>query len=347
MRILYGVCGEGFGHSSIASEIIPYLESKGHKVKVVTYGRGLEFLKGFDIYPVKGLRISYQGEGVNHLKTVYRNVLDFPKNFLKMGEIKKEIEKFNPDICISDNEPIVAQAAYWKNLPLVSFSALNTFVFHDVNKPLKKQSSSLIAKSIIRTIVPKADERIALSFSDKTFVDKGVIYTSPIIRSAIRRAKPKKEDFVLAYLAKSHDYLVKIFERIPEKFVIYGIQNGVGKKNLVFRQTPETFAGEFRNCKAVISNSGFSVISEAIYLRKPIFMVPIRNQYEQFYNCLVVRGKGIGEFSESPKEKEIRNFLGSLNECENNMKKITYDADEPLRVLESVLEKFENAPDRI
>ncbi|MBS3076639.1 hypothetical protein J4233_00005 [Candidatus Pacearchaeota archaeon] len=91
----------------------------------------------------------------------------------------------------------------------------------------------------------------------------------------------------------------------------------------------------------MISNSGFSVVSEAIYLKKPIFMIPIRNQYEQFYNCLVLQNKKIGEFSERPTEKEIKLFLENLERYEKSMKNINFDPDEPLRVIEDAVRKFE------
>jgi len=45
MKILYGLSRDGFGHSSRARTIIPYLEKKGHKVKVMTYGRAVKVLK--------------------------------------------------------------------------------------------------------------------------------------------------------------------------------------------------------------------------------------------------------------------------------------------------------------
>nr|AQS28758.1 hypothetical protein [uncultured archaeon] len=341
MRILYGVCGEGMGHASIASEVIPFLERMGHTIKVFTYGKGISFLKDFDVYPIRGLLISYEEGKVNRLKTIYSNMLDFPKNFLHMGEIKKVIEDFKPEICISDNEPIVAQTAYLKNIPLISFSALNTFVFSDVKKPFSKKSSALIAKAVTRAITPRAQRRIAISFSDKTFNKGGVTYTSPVIRTSIRELKPRKEDFIVVYLAKSHDYILKILDRLDENFVVYGMQGAGRKENIIFRRTPETFAEDLGNCKAIISNSGFSVVSEAIYLKKPIFMIPIRNQYEQFYNCLVLQNKKIGEFSERPTEKEIKLFLENLERYEKSMKNINFDPDEPLRVIEDAVRKFE------
>ena len=35
-KILYGVCGEGSGHSSRAKEVIENLTKQGHQVKVVS-----------------------------------------------------------------------------------------------------------------------------------------------------------------------------------------------------------------------------------------------------------------------------------------------------------------------
>ncbi|MBU0760680.1 MAG: hypothetical protein KJ600_02350 [Nanoarchaeota archaeon] len=44
MKTLYGVAGEGLGHSSRAMEVIPFLEKKGHEVLVVTYGQAYDVL---------------------------------------------------------------------------------------------------------------------------------------------------------------------------------------------------------------------------------------------------------------------------------------------------------------
>ncbi|MBU0976959.1 MAG: hypothetical protein KKD18_00930, partial [Nanoarchaeota archaeon] len=76
---------------------------------------------------------------------------------------------------------------------------------------------------------------------------------------------------------------------------------------------------------------------------------PTRNQYEQFYNCLVVQKKGVGEFSEKPSEEELRFFLKNLKVYGGEMGKISYNPNEPLRVLEKAVKRFEkaNAPDRI
>src|SRR3989344_384354 len=121
MNILYGLAGEGFGHSSRASEIIPYLISKGHKVKVITYGQAVNVLKnqGFDVFEIKGMHFSVENGKVNHLKSVRGSLKSFFLNVRKHKEIRKIMkEKF--DLCISDMEPLVAILSNWYRLPLVS-----------------------------------------------------------------------------------------------------------------------------------------------------------------------------------------------------------------------------------
>ena len=50
-KIVYGVAGEGSGHSSRAREMITHLAQIGHAVRVVSYDRGYNNLKDdFDVF---------------------------------------------------------------------------------------------------------------------------------------------------------------------------------------------------------------------------------------------------------------------------------------------------------
>lgn len=52
-KIIYGVSGQGFGHSTRSKEILDYLISRGHQVEVWTYGQALFFLdKNFEVFEV-------------------------------------------------------------------------------------------------------------------------------------------------------------------------------------------------------------------------------------------------------------------------------------------------------
>ena len=44
-NILYGVNGEGAGHSTRAKEVLTHLVAQGHQVHVASFDRGLQNLK--------------------------------------------------------------------------------------------------------------------------------------------------------------------------------------------------------------------------------------------------------------------------------------------------------------
>ena len=81
MKILYGVAGEGFGHSSRALVIGKYLESKGHEVVILTYGQAYKVLKNkFKVFRVRGLHLIFRRSILKKRKTFLYNLGHFPKN---------------------------------------------------------------------------------------------------------------------------------------------------------------------------------------------------------------------------------------------------------------------------
>ena len=85
-NILYGVNGEGAGHSSRAREVIAHLEAQGHRVHVASFDRGYRNLKDdFDVTEIDGLRLAYVHNRVRYRKTVLRNLLHLPQTARMVG----------------------------------------------------------------------------------------------------------------------------------------------------------------------------------------------------------------------------------------------------------------------
>ena len=69
-NIVYGVSGEGSGHSSRAREILTHLQARGHRVIVASYDRGYDNLHGdFDTLKISGLSIVSDDNRVSPLRT--------------------------------------------------------------------------------------------------------------------------------------------------------------------------------------------------------------------------------------------------------------------------------------
>src|SRR5256885_8257091 len=70
-NILYGVNGEGAGHSTRAREVILHLQRQRHVVHVASCDRGLQNLgPDFEVTEIYGLRFAYVNNQVRYRKTM-------------------------------------------------------------------------------------------------------------------------------------------------------------------------------------------------------------------------------------------------------------------------------------
>ena len=64
-NILYGINGEGSGHSTRSKEVITHLINSGHDVTIATSGRGLNLKKYFPVEEIFGFNFLYTQRKVN------------------------------------------------------------------------------------------------------------------------------------------------------------------------------------------------------------------------------------------------------------------------------------------
>jgi uncharacterized protein (TIGR00661 family) len=98
---------------------------------------------------------------------------------------------------------------------------------------------------------------------------------------------------------------------------------------------------DLNGCKAIIGTTGFSLINDAIYLRKPYFGVPIRKQFEQVHNAYFLRESGIGEFSLNVTKDQLEHFLSNLTVYQNRFLGFQMKSDEQKETLHKILEDIE------
>ena len=95
------------------------------------------------------------------------------------------------------------------------------------------------------------------------------------------------------------------------------------------------------SAKAVVCNGGFTFITEAITLKKPIYSVPATGNFEQTLNGFYVQKLGYGEYHEKMSVKKLRLFLKRLDKYQNKLNKVKrYNNDAILRELEYRIEKY-------
>lgn len=343
MKILYGLAGEGFGHSSRAKVIIPYLQKKGHSVKVITYGQAISVLKkeGFDIFEIKGMSIEFKKGKLDKSETVIKSLSSFFSNLNKAKEINEIMEeKF--DLCITDMEPLTAILAALYKIKLLSIDNQHRITNLELSIPEKYKKDFEIAKFIIKSIVGRADVYIVTSYSKskiKKEFRKNTYLVPPIIKDEVKKIKISKENLILVYLTKKNNRLLNILKKINEKFVVYGLEIEKRDKNLEFHNSGERFLKDLARCKAIIGTAGFTLISESLYLKKPYFAIPLHGQFEQILNALFIKDSDLGDYSDSANKKQIEYFLGNLENYEKKLKRCQYDYNLLFKYLGKVLRK--------
>ena len=342
MKILYGVSGEGLGHSSRAKEIILHLRKKGHKVLIMTYGQAYPVLKSLaETIKIEGIHLHFEGDSLSLKKTINHGTKNMLTNLKNLNSIKKEINRFKPDLCITDYEPIVPIMRYWYKLPLISIDNQHRLTHVSLKIPPKYRKDFLLAKHATNLCVSRADAFIILSFAKARSLKKNVYIVSPILRKEIQKIKTTKSDNILVYQTKPNQKLIEILEKIPEKFIVYGYNTQKHEGNLHFKKTSKDFLKDLASCKAVISTAGFTLISEANYLKKPFFALPLKGQFEQTLNALFLKKANYGNYSDSPNEQQIRKFLSSIPFYEKNLQKHKTNPREAFKVIDKVLSKLQ------
>ena len=80
--------------------------------------------------------------------------------------------------------------------------------------------------------------------------------------------------------------------------------------NLLYRPfANEAFVEDLRTCRGVVASAGYSLMSEAVYLRKPMLALPLTGQFEQEMNSRYLDTLGFGTASTALDEPALERFL--------------------------------------
>ena len=325
MRILYGVVGEGMGHATRSRVILEELV-KHHEVQIVVSGRARDYLaKRFEnVHKIWGLTIAYEGNSVRNFQTLLQNVkgavTGWPQNVRKYFEL---VENFQPDVVISDFESF--SYLFGKNhfIPVIGLDNIQI-----INRC--KHESALLAgyedafeltRSIVKSKTPGAFHYLITSFFRPPVRKERTTLVPPILRPEILLAKSEQGEHLLVYQTSTTNLaLLDTLKRTGLPCRVYGMKRDLTEDlvegNLTFRPFSEDrFIDDLRTARAVVAGGGFTLMSEAVYLHKPMLSFPLERQFEQVLNALYLEKLGYGMHARELSPDVIQEFLRRVPEC--------------------------------
>ncbi len=334
MRILYGVVGEGMGHAMRSRVVIDHL-TRAHEVQVVVSGRAHDYLKAREsdhlgVKKIWGLTIVYEDNEVRNFRTVLHNVAGavtggWPQNVRAYFDLA---EQFQPDLVVSDFESWSYLYGRTHRLPVISLDNMQILA-RCALEPAVLRGHELdfqLARALVAAKLPGCFHYLVTTFFHPPVKKPRTSLHPPVLRPEVLAALPEAGEHLLVYqTSESNAELPALLARSGRECRIYGVRRSLTEDqvegNLRFRPFSErTFAEDLRTARGVIANGGFTTLSEAIYLRKPLLASPVRKQFEQVLNARYLESEGYGlAADEQLGQERLGEFLERLPEFERRL----------------------------
>lgn len=325
------VQGEGRGHMTQALSMYDLLIEMGHTVCAVILGSGGKrdvpefFYKKISAPIIKLQSPNFVTDKKNKSINVTKSVI---YNFAKLGTFKKSLQTIDdlmkehqPDVVINFFDLLIGlYYRFYKTKAKLICIAHQYIYFHpDFEFPKGRWIEKASIKFYTRLTAFGSTKNLALSFYKIHTANKEVVVVPPLLRKEVFALDTKKENFFLVYLVnngyfeelldwhfRNPDTLIHCFTDSPEKI----IENySYDKKKLVLHAINDTlFLEMMSRASGLASTAGFESVCEAMYLGKPVLMVPIEGHYEQFCNSRDAYKVGAGIFSDRFDLGKLANF---------------------------------------
>jgi len=313
-NILYGVNGEGAGHSTRAKEVLTHLAEKGHKLHVASFDRGLANLKPhFDVTEIYGFRLAYVNNRVRYRRTLAKNLITVPQAARSLTRLKHLIDDEEIDLVLTDFEPLTCHIGHRRHLPVISIDNQHCLTNVAVSYPAEYRRDAAAAKIVTKLMTPRARAYLVISFFTAPIRKRNTFLFPPLLRQEILSARPSEADHVLVYVTSPAPALAKLLGSVRARFIAYGFGRAGTQGNITFKKPSlDGFFRDLVTARAIIANSGFSLVTEALHLGKPYLAVPVRHQFEQISNAYWLQQLGYGTWWDQLNRERVDSFLFNL-----------------------------------
>lgn len=284
--------GEGNGHAARVAALSREL-AKHFDVRYFCPESVLPFLKARipdgEFHVIPGLLFEKRGHSVDYSGTLKKLTGQILNAGPEVNRIARMIRDLGLSVMISDYEPYTAHAAATARIPLCNLNHPGV-----VLKYMSPSFDAFMSRLVSWLMMPPAHENIICSFYDG---DVG-----PIIRDELKARTPVRGGHILVYVKESsREQVLQTLRQFPDR------------NFRVFPDRQADFDTAFVTCSGLIAPAGHQILSEALYLKKPVLAIPQIGQYEQRLNARMLRYSGWGiPGSIRHLERDMGRFFGLL-----------------------------------
>jgi uncharacterized protein (TIGR00661 family) len=304
MKFLFIVQGEGRGHLTQAISLAEILRRHGHEVVETLVGKSKSrdvpaFFRDrigavVHIYDAPSLVFKKNGKHVNLLKTFLFNV-NIPK-IRKYGKsiemIYKHVKAAKPDAVVNFYEmlPGLTFLRYRIDIPLIGIG--HQFLLKHPDYQFGKDDSQNMMILRLHTLLTgiSATKILALSFYPmRKYSGEKVVVMPPLLRREVLELPLFEGDYILGYMLNSGYFneVQKWHEKNPEvKLHFFWDKKDADDETVIDENftlhliNDEKFLKYMSACRGYITTAGFESVCEALFMNKPMMLIPSHLEQE-------------------------------------------------------------------
>ncbi|MEQ9104724.1 MAG: glycosyltransferase family protein [Rhodothermales bacterium] len=295
MRVLFCIQGEGRGHMTQAIALAEWLRDAGHEVVAALVGNAdgrtpPRFLSDALACPVEAhaspvIKLDRDSRSLDVWKTTtfaLRRLWTYRRS---VAHLEERIAAWHPDVVVNFYEPLLGLARHVR-VPIVAIA--HQYMFHHPRYPFAEgtwfQRRSML--TFTRLTSATATRLLALSlYPGEDLPGHNLRVVPPLLRKELFALTPRRvePDYLLVYLWRPEllpeirewcddwpRFRVHCFLEHPEK-----AKDDPIRPNLTLHHLDaDRFLQMMATCSGVATTAGFETTAEAMYLGKPLLMVP-------------------------------------------------------------------------
>ncbi len=291
-RILYGIHGTGHGHAMRGLTIARQL--KQHEFLFVANDDALSILQPeFRVHTLPNLGTVFKNYKVDMAATIGRAIPTLLNRQKYIQQTLRLIDEFKPDVCMTDLEYFVPKAAQRAQIPCLTLDHQHVITCCEHTLPRDMLFDYYLQGLTPKYLFSPTEQNLIVSFYAPPVKKE---YTArvvpPILRDKVLQARPRDDGHIVVYQSNStHRSLVDFLRTATERTCyVFGYQDEEGQEgNVIFKKKSEdVFLELLEGAAYVIQGGGHTLMTESLYLGKPILTLPIMAMVEQRFNALYI-----------------------------------------------------------
>ena len=318
MRFLFIVQGEGRGHLTQAISLADLLRCHGHEVLEVLVGKSQSRIlppffaekirSPLRIYDAPSIVFKKDGKRIDLIKTFLHNVS--PRKLTKYAQsvelIHNRIKQLAPDRVVNFYEmlPSFVQLRSRVDVPFVHIG--HQYLLRHPDYAYGRGDHMILLR--LHTILCSlgASKILALSFYPmKSYARDRVVVVPPLLRKEVLELTPTDGAHILGYMLNSgYEQEIRAWHKANPKVRLHFFWDGkhvppVWKVDITLTLhtiDDASFLKYMASCCGYVTTAGFESVCEALYLDKPVMMIPAHIEQEvNAADALSIHGGIIGD----------------------------------------------------